>query len=147
MERTARGFLIAVSALNGVLGLVCAVLLLLRPDGRFLGLQVLLPVIGEFPLAGIFFRDFLWIGSVMLLALGLPNLVALVMLLRRASAQYGATLIAGLLLLLWCAFELVYMFNVAAVAYLAIGVASASASLWLMSRDAHVPDIGRELQA
>jgi len=129
--RTARGFLIAVSVINGFLGLVCAALLLLAPDGRFLGMGVLLPVIATFPLAGVFFRDFFWIGVVMLLALGLPNLIAAAALLRRLKWQYLATLVSGVLLVLWCGFELIYMFNVAAVAFLAVGVLSNIATVWL----------------
>ena len=140
MQRIARGFLMVVSVLNGVLGLVCAALLLLAPDGGLLGMGVLLPVIREFPLAGVFFRDFFWIGLVMLVALGLPNLVAVVMLVRRSDKQYLATLIAGILLLLWCGFELIYMFNVAAVGFFAVGVLSVLASVLLRkpSREASV---------
>jgi len=132
MRRIARGFLIAVSVINGFLGLVSAALLLLAPDGRFLGMGVLLPVIATFPLAGVFFQDFFWIGLVMLLALGLPNLVAAVMLVRHSDGQYVATFVAGALLLLWCGFELIYMFNVAAAAFLAVGVLSVLASLLLL---------------
>ena len=132
MRRIARGFLMAVSIINGFLGLVCAVMLLLAPDGRFLGMGVLLPGIATFPLAGVFFQDFFWIGLVMLLALGLPNLVAAVMLARHSHGQYVATLVAGALLLLWCGFELIYMFNIAAVAFLAVGAFSVLASVLLL---------------
>lgn len=134
--RAARVWLIVVSVLNGLLGLVCGVLLLLRPDGGLLGMQVLLPVIGSFPLAGIFFRDFLWIGIVMLLALGIPNAVAAVLLIRHHAAQYQVTFASAVLLVAWCAFELVYMYNVAALAFLFVGATSAVASLWLMKRPA-----------
>lgn len=140
MRRIARGFLLAVSAINGVLGVVCAVLLLLKPDGRLLGMQVLLPVIAEFPWSDIFFRDFLWIGIVMLLGLGLPNLLAFAMLLRRVPMQYRFTLIAAVLLLLWCGFELVYMFNIAVVAFFAVAVLSIAASIWLMQPAGHDRD-------
>jgi hypothetical protein len=132
MQRISRGFLMIVSILNGVMGTVCAALLLFAPDGRFLGMGVLLPVIGMFPLASVFFRDFFWIGLVMLLALGLPNLVAAGMLIRRSEQQYLATLVAGILLLLWCGFELFYMFNVAAVGFCVVGVVSVLASALLL---------------
>ncbi len=132
MRRIARGFLIAVSVINGFLGVICAALLLLAPDGRFLGMGALLPVVATFPFSRVFFQDFLWIGLVMLLALGLPNLVAAVMLVRNAAGQYVATLIAGGLLLAWCSFELIYMFNFAAVAFFTVGVLSMLASLQLM---------------
>lgn len=131
MRRVARGFLITISIINGIMGLVCAVLLLLAPDGRNLGMQVLLPTIATFPLADTFFRDFVWIGIAMLLGLGIPNLLAAVMLLRRSGMQYVVTLVAGVLLILWCAFELLYMFNVAAVGFLVVGVLAVVASVVL----------------
>ena len=131
MQRVARGFLITISVINGALGLVCAVLLLLAPDGRMLGMDVLLPTLATFPLADVFFRDFLWIGIAMLLALGIPNLIAAVMLFRRSGMQYVVTLIAGVLLVLWCAFELVHMFNVAALGFLVVGALAVIVSLIL----------------
>ena len=111
MRRVARGFLIVVSILNGLAGLVCGLLFIAAPDGRLLQAGALLPVIGALPLANVFFRDFVWIGVAMLLVLGLPNTVAAVMLLRRNKRQYVATLLTGVLLLLWCSFEMAFMLN------------------------------------
>jgi hypothetical protein len=132
MRRMARGFLIVVSILNGLAGLVCGVLFIAAPDGHFLQAGALLPVIGTLPLASVFFRDFFWIGVVMLLVLGLPNLIAAVMILRRSEGQYVATLLAGILLVLWCSFEMVFMFNGLAVGYLIVGAFSVLCSIFLL---------------
>jgi len=132
MRRVARGFLIIVSVLNGLSGLVCGVLFIAGPDGRFIQAGALLPVIHTLPLADVFFQDFLWIGVAMLLVLGIPNLVAALMLLRRSERQYVATLVAGVLLILWCGFELVFMFNVPAVGYFMVGVISVLCSILLL---------------
>lgn len=132
MRKAARVFLIVVSIINGLMGLVCGVMLIARPDGALLQMGALIPVIATFPLAGVFFRDFLWIGVVMFLALGVPNTVAAVLLLRRHPAQYMATLVAAVLLTAWCLFELVFMFNAAGIGFLVVAIASAAASLWLM---------------
>jgi hypothetical protein len=123
---------VVVSVLNGLAGLICGVLLLLEPDGSLMQMGVLLPDIQTFPLADVFFQDFLWIGIVMLLALGIPNLVAAVMLIRRAERQYQATLAAGALLILWCGFELIYLFNVAVLGYFVVGIVSILASVLLL---------------
>lgn len=120
------------SILNAAAGLICGVLLILRPDGRLLQMGALLPVVKGMPLANIFFRDFFWIGLAMLIALGVPNLIAVVMLLRRTENQYLATLGAGVLLLLWCGYESIYMFNAAAVGYFAVGAASVLFSALLL---------------
>ena len=132
MRRVARGFLIAVSILSGVAGLVCGVLFIAGPDGRLVQAGALLPVIQGLPLASVFFQDFLWIGVAMLLVLGAPNSIAAVMLLRRSENQYLATLVAGILLVSWCGFELIFMFNVPAVGYSVIGLISVLCSILLM---------------
>lgn len=132
MRRVARVFLIVVSILNGAAALVCGVLFIAGPDGRLMQAGALLPVIQGLPLASVFFQDFLWIGVAMLFALGAPNSVAAVMLLRRSEGQYLATLVAGVLLVLWCGFQLIFMLNVLAVAYFVIGVISVLFSVLLL---------------
>jgi hypothetical protein len=131
MRSAARGLLIVVSILNGVAGLVCGVLFIAGPDGRFLQAGALLLVIHGLPLASVFFQNFVWIGVAMLLALGVPNSVASVMLLRNNENQYLATLVAGALLVLWCGFELIFMVNAMAVGYFVVGIISVLCSIWL----------------
>lgn len=132
MRRSARGYLIVVSILNGLAGLVCGVLFLIRPDGSLLQAGALLPVIRTLPLAGIFFRDFTWIGIAMLLVLGIPNTVAAVMLLRRSEKQYMVSLVAGILLVMWTGFELVFMYNALALGYFVVGAISILSSAALL---------------
>lgn len=143
MRKVARAFLIAVSILNGLSGLVCGVLLLVKPDGRLLQMGALLPVVKTLPLAHVFFRDFLWIGVAMVLVLGIPNLIAAVMLLSRSEKQYLATLVAGALLVLWCGFELIYMSNVPAVGYFVVGVMSVLFSVVLLKPPVEASARGR----
>ena len=132
MRRLARGVLIVVSVLNGAAGLICGVLFIAGPDGHLLQAGALIPVIQGLPLASVFFRDFFWIGVIMLLVLGIPNSIASVLLLRKSENQYFATVAAGTLLLLWCSFELVFMFNVLAVGYFVVGLISIACSVLLL---------------
>ena len=132
MRRVARGFLIVVSVVDGLSAVICGVLLIAGPDGHLLQAGALLPVIQTLPLANVFFHNFIWIGAAMLLALGLPNLIAALMLLRRSESQYAASLVAAILLVCWCGFEMVFMFNVPAVGYLVVGVLSALCSIFLL---------------
>ena len=132
MRKVARAWLIAISVLNGLAGLVCGVLLIARPDGRLLAATALLPVIGKLPLASIFFRDMFWIGVAMILALGVPNVLAAVMLIRRNARQYQVALGAAVILMCWCAFELIYMFNGAAIGYFGVAIVSALCAVWLL---------------
>jgi hypothetical protein len=131
MRRLSRGFLITVSALNGAAGLICGLMLIAKPDGSLLQMGALVPVMRALPLADVFFRDFAWLGVAMLVALATPNLTALVMLVRRNANQYIATLVSAILLIAWCGFELMYMFNFAAVGYLVVAVLSLVASMML----------------
>lgn len=131
MRRVARGFLIVVSIADGLAGLVCGALFIAAPSGSLMHAGALLPVIRKLPLADVFFRDFLWIGIAMLLVLGIPNTVAAVMLIRRSRRQYTATLVAGVLLVLWTGFELIFMYNGLAVFYFVVGVLSIACSLLL----------------
>lgn len=140
MQRAARVWLLVVSALNGAAGLVCGLLLIARPDGSLLGASALLPVIKRFPLADVFFQDMFWIGVAMLLALGVPNLIAFVSLLRRTSRQYLLSLAAAVLLMLWCGFEMPFMFNYAALGYFFVGAISAACSVWLLSASPEASD-------
>jgi hypothetical protein len=132
MGRVARVYLMVVSVLNGFAGLVCGAMLIAQPDGHLLQMGALLPVVARMPLADIFFRDFFWLGVAMLVALGVPNTVAAVMLFRRHRRQYSATLVCGVLLVLWCSFESIYMINAAAVGYFVVGALSIAASALLM---------------
>lgn len=132
MRRAARVYLIVVSILNGLAGLVCGVLFIASPDGSLMGFQPLLAVVQTLPLADIFFRDLWWIGVAMLLMLAVPNLAATVTLLRQGAHQYRVTLAAAVLLMLWCGFEIAFMFNVAAVGYFVVGAVSAFCSVWLL---------------
>ena len=96
--------------------------------------SALLPVIRTFPFASVFFRDLFWIGVAMLLALGVPNVAATVMLIRRDVSQYRVAFAAAVLLMCWSGFELIYMVNVAAIGYFVVAIVSALSALWLLGR-------------
>jgi len=51
MQRAARGYLIVVSILDGVAGLVCGVLFIAAPEGRLMQAGALLPTVRTLPYA------------------------------------------------------------------------------------------------
>lgn len=53
-------------------------------------------------------------------------------LVRRIETQYVVALVAGILLVTWTGFELVFMYNVPALGYFIVGVLSILSSLFLM---------------
>jgi hypothetical protein len=127
---------VVVSVLNGLAALVCGALFLISPDGSLMGFEPLVSVVRTLPLSEVFFRDLRWIGIAMLLALAVPNIGAALALVKRIPAQYQTTLLAAVLLMLWCAFEIAFMFNVAAVGYFVVGLISALLSMLLFTNPA-----------
>lgn len=132
MHKAYRIWLIAVSVLNGIAGLVTGVLFIISPDGSLMGFEPLVDVVRTLPLADFFFQDLMWIGIAMLLVLALPNLLALAALIRKHGRQYQLSLTAAVLLMLWCGFEIPFMFNYAAVGYFIVGAISAVISVRLL---------------
>ena len=118
-----RRVLIAISGINALSALICGVLIIVAPDGSMMAMESLLPLIADFPLASIFFRDLLWIGVAMLLILCLPNAISTAALLGKMSAQYQLVIGANILIMLWTVFQFVYLFNGLAVAYFLLGAA------------------------
>ena len=119
MSKAARIFLIAANLANGIAGIVCGLLFVAAPDGALMGAADggLLEIVQAFPLSEVFFRDFRWIGFAMLLAIGLPGMVAAVALLRREHNRYRWSLLAGVFLFAWCTIEMLFMPNWLCVLY------------------------------
>jgi len=123
MKQSGRIVLLVISLLNGIAGLVCGVLMIVRPDGSLMAMQSVIPVLRRTPFLGaLFFRDLLWVGIVMLLALGIPSSFAAVMTLRKHCWMYRSQLFAGICLLLWCITELFIIPNPVVVGYLVVGI-------------------------
>lgn len=87
-----------------------------------LGLGALLPAMGDFPFQELFFRDLFWPGLALVLCNGVGNTVAVVALLKKAKVGYTLSLVSGVLLIAWCCFENIYMFNPPAVFYTVVGL-------------------------
>ena len=85
----------------------------------------------DFPLASIFFTDYLWIGIVMIGVLGLPGAVASSMLIRNGPGRYRWALVSAILLGLWCAAELLFMPNPLCIVYAIVAAASIAAAIYL----------------
>jgi len=126
--------LLVISLLNGIAGLICGTLMIVRPDGSLMALQSVIPVLRQTPVLGaLFFRDLLWVGIVMLLGLGIPSSFAAVLTIRKHRWMYGAQLLAGICLLLWCITELLILPNPAVVGYLVVGIVQVISAVHLQT--------------
>ncbi|MCL2332389.1 MAG: hypothetical protein FWC54_02730 [Actinomycetia bacterium] len=123
MKKAGRIVLLVISLLNGIAGLVCGILMIVKPDGSLMAMQSVIPVLRQTPVLGaLFFRDLLWVGIVMLLALGIPSSLASVLTIRKHRCRYRSQLFAGICLLLWCITELFIIPNPVVVGYLVVGI-------------------------
>jgi len=135
MFRGIQQFVLWVSGINAVCALVCGVLFIGWTDGSLMSAGEMLDYIATFPLAQIFFQDFRWIGIAMLLALCFPNATAVYALLRQLPGRFHVVIVANTLMMLWCSFQFVYLFNWLAVGYFTLGVLMIAAALRLSRAD------------
>ncbi|MDR1089226.1 MAG: hypothetical protein LBL23_08175 [Coriobacteriales bacterium] len=84
------------------------------------------------PGADLFFQDIFWPGVALTLVNGIPNLVCAVLLLRRQRWQYAVGIICGVLLLLWTAWECVFMPNPVTTVYLVIGIVQTAVAVYCL---------------
>jgi len=131
VNKVARLFVVTISVINAVCALICGVLFIGWPDGSLMAAGEMLEYIAAFPLAQVFFQDFRWIGIAMLLVLGLPNILASIALLKKHAFQYQIVIIANALMMLWCAFQFVYLFNWLAVGYFSLGTLMIACAIYL----------------
>ena len=85
--------------------------------------------LGVLPLPEPLIATWFWPGVALALVNGAPNIVALTLRFRRRrAASYRWGIAAGVLLIAWTAFELVFMPNGISAFYLALGVLQTAAS-------------------
>jgi len=124
INKFARVFLLITNFFNGIAGIVCGLLFIMGPDGRYMGVGDggLIQMMQNFPLAYIFFRNFTWTGIAMLLVLGIPSTIAALSLLRQTATQYKWAFISSRLLMLWCFIEAIFLPNYLVIFFMLIGV-------------------------
>ena len=132
MDRLARGFSLFMNWFDGVCALVCgtwmavsALCVLPLSWNDFMPVSLLDPL----PIPACMKADLLWPGIALVVVNGVPNLIALGCRFAgslRASYTWGV--VAGVLLICWTAFELVYIPNALSVFYCALGVLQLVAS-------------------
>lgn len=94
-----------------------------------LGMGALLPAMNRFPFQELFFQDLFWSGLALLLCNGVCNLIAVVFFIQKKHAAFTMGLFAGILMVIWCIAELIYLPNFLAVFYLFLGIAQLALAL------------------
>lgn len=116
---------------------------------QFEAFNLMLPLVATLPLPAFMTADLFWPGLALLLVNGVANLIATVLFVRARSAgkankprpplkaDHNAriwALVAGVLLVLWSAFELVYFPNGISIFYLFVGVVQTVCAAFLVAR-------------
>ena len=125
LDKVARGFALFVNWFNGICAIVCGALMM---TGLWNDL-IPLSLFENFPLRDVFFTSLFWPGLALALVNGVPNLIALALRARgKRASSYTWGMVAGGMLVVWTAIEMVYVPNGLSVAYMLIGVLQLAAS-------------------
>lgn len=126
--QTARRILIFWTLFIGIGAVGGALMMLLDPSGKAVGMDAMLPYFQVLPFAEVVFQDLTFSGWALLIVNGLTNLTAAALLLarKRAGAVLGG--IFGVTLMLWIGIQF-YMFplNFMSTAYFIFGLCQAAA--------------------
>ena len=119
---------------NGLCAVFFGGLMMLFPVDTPLGLGALLPAMGNFPFQ-VFFRTLFWPGFALILCNGVGNLIAAGLFFRKRDAlALWFAYAAGILLILWDVYEMIFLPNPLAVFYGLIGVAQVIMCLYLLRK-------------
>lgn len=130
VETIARRVLLAIAWFNGIAAPICGILMIISPQGEIMQMQSLLPEMQTWPGANIFFQDLFWPGVALLCVNGIPNLVCLVLWFQKRASYTNIGIISGVLLILWCTWEMIFIPNAVTVFYLIVGVVQLAAALY-----------------
>lgn len=122
-------------AFHGLGALLFGGLMMLFPVDTPLGLGAVLPAMGNFPFQ-MFFKTLFWSGLALFLCNGVCNLIAAGLFLKKRDTKallFG--FIAGILLIVWDVYELIFLPNPMAVLYALFGVIQAIMCYRLLRRD------------
>lgn len=99
-----------------------AAMMFISPDGTMWGMDPLLPLMRKLPLPDLFFRNFIAPGITLLLANGVTNITAYILLRRKNRYDALAGMICGIILMLWiCVQFTIFTFNPMSTAYFIFG--------------------------
>lgn len=126
--QTARRILIFWTLFIGIGAVGGALMMLLDPSGKAMGMDAMLPYFQVLPLAEVVFQDFTFSGWALLIVNGLTNLTAAALLLARKPAGTVLGGIFGVTLMLWICIQF-YMFplNFMSTIYFIFGICQAAA--------------------
>ena len=126
--QTARRILIFWTLFIGIGAVGGALMMLLDPSGKAVGMDAMLPYFQVLPFAEVVFQDLTFSGWALLIVNGLTNLTAAALLLARKSAGVVLGGIFGVTLMLWICIQF-YMFplNFMSTAYFIFGLCQTAA--------------------
>ncbi len=132
MDKFARGFALFMNWFDGICAPVCglwmmasALFVLPISWNDWMPASILDPL----PIPDFMKQDLFWAGLALLIVNGVPNMVALVFRFRgNLATSYSWGIFAGILLILWTTFELIFIPNGLSVFYLVLGILQLLAS-------------------
>lgn len=130
LQTVARRVLLGIAWLNGITAPICGILMIVSPDGEIMMMQALIVEMQSWPGASIFFQDLTWSGIALLLVNGVSNLVCLALWLAKKQVYTTIGIICGILLILWCIWETIFIPNAVTAVYLCMGIVQTVAAAY-----------------
>jgi hypothetical protein len=121
-----------ICCVNGFCAVFFGGLMMLFPVDTPLGLGALLPAMGKFPFQELFFQTMFWSGLALFGWNGGMNLLSTAGFLLKQSWAIRTALIAGIMMIVWCVVESIYLFNFLAVFYGIVGLVQIVLSVLVM---------------
>ena len=123
---TARRFLIFWTLFVGIGAVAGALVMLIDPTGKFMGMDAMLPYFQVLPFAERIFQDFTFSGWALLIVNGLTNLTAAGLLLAKKPAGIVLGGVFGVTLMLWICIQFyIFPLNFMSTIYFLFGIAQA----------------------
>lgn len=125
--QTARRILIFWTLFIGIGAVGGAVMMLVDPSGRIMGMDAMLPYFQVLPFADVLFRDLTFSGISLLIVNGLTNLTAAGLLLAKKKSGALLGMIFGITLMLWICIQFyMFPFNFMSTIYFVFGLCQAA---------------------
>ena len=130
LNTVARRVLLGICWFNGILAPIFGLLMIIFPDGEMLMMQSLLAGMQTWPGADIFFQNLVWPGIALLCVNGISNIVCLTLWRKKHQAYTVIGIICGTLLIAWCTWEMIFIFNGVTVFYMILGIIQTTAAAY-----------------
>ena len=110
----------------GIGALLGSAMMFIDPSGNIWGMTQMLPDLQKLPFPDIFFQNFIFPGIALLLANGVTNITAFILICKKHRLAPLSVIVCGVILMLWITIQFViFEFNSMSTLYFVFGILQA----------------------